>query len=543
MTDPKRTQKENRHPSPHLPKHSLDVSTAERDKIVEALLISESRLSDILNIVHEAIISVDDNQTIILFNSGAEAIFGYSADEVVGKPLDILMPAAFANKHRQHVANFGAAPERSRLMGGRQTIMGRRKDGSTFPAEASISKLESPHRLFTVVLRDITNRQQAQREREYLIEQLRALDDATRAITAELSLKQVLQTIANTAQSLMKVEIAALGVHDEDEYFSRFVTAGIEPEIAETLEASAYGRKLLGPLFYRGRPVIINDIPSVIGVTVPPADIPPIHSLLGVPISAKGKLIGALYLADKRNGMPFSSTDQRILERLAVHAAIAIKNAEAYEQTQRLAILEERERFAQDLHDGIIQSIYAVGLMLDQAKADIPPEYAVARQQIDLTLNSLASVIEDIRTYIFDLRPQAIKDDGLVNRLMGLISEVRANTNIPIDADIEPDVCEHISSEQATHLFHICHEALSNAVRHAHPSHISVRLTRANGVVKLKVSDDGIGFVMPSTVKPGHRGLANMRSRAFQVGARMEIQSIPNKGTHVTVTMKGRRGS
>ncbi len=518
----------------------IDVTTAARDKIVEALLVSEARLSDILNIVHEAIISVDDNQTIILFNSGAEAIFGYSAAEVIGKPLDVLLPPQLAAKHRAHIADFGTEAERSRLMGNRQTIMGRRKDGSIFPAEASISKLERPHRLYTVVLRDITNRRRAQREREYLIEQLRALDDASRAITAELSLNQVLQTIANTAQSLMKVKIAALGVHDEDEYFSRFITAGIEPEIAEMFEASAYGRKLLGPLFYKGMPVIINEIPPVIGGTVAPIDTPPMESLLGVPIAAKGKLIGALYLADKLDGEPFTETDRRILERLAVHAAIAIKNAEAYEQTQRLAILEERERFAQDLHDGIIQSIYAVGLMLDQAKADIPPEHETARQQIDLTLNSLAGVIEDIRAYIFDLRPQAIKDDGLTNRLMGLIREVRANTHIPIEAEIDPDVCEHISSEQATHLFHICHEALSNAVRHAHPSHITIQLKRKDNVVVLKVSDDGVGFVMPSTVKPGHRGLANMRSRAFQTGARMEIQSIPNKGTQVIVTVKGR---
>lgn len=527
--------------NPHQPANRLDVITAERDKIVEALLVSEARLSDILNIVHEAIISVDDNQTIVLFNSGAETIFGYSADEVIGQSLEILMPKKYAARHREHVANFGESPERSRLMGARQTILGRRKDGSTFTAEASISKLESPYRLYTVVLRDITQRQQVQREREHLIEQLRALDEATRAITAELSLKQVLQTIANTAQSLMKVKFAALGVHDEDNYFSRFITAGIEPEIAETIEASAYGRKLLGPLFYKGKPIIVNGIPLTIGGTVRPAEIPPIETLLGVPIAVKSKLIGALYLADKENGEPFTATDQRILERLAIHAAIAIKNAEAYEQTQRLAILEERERFAQDLHDGIIQSIYAVGLMLDQAKADIPPEYETAHHQIDVTLNSLAGVIKDIRTYIFDLRPQAITDDGLANRLTGLISEVRANTNIPIEAEIDPDICEHISNEQATHLFHICHEALSNAVRHARPSHITVRLSWKNGMAQLKVSDDGIGFVLPSTVKPGHRGLANMRSRAFQVGARMEIQSIPKKGTHVTVTVKGRR--
>ncbi len=516
-----------------------DLHRAERSQVIEALLVSETRLADVLNMAHEAIISIDAEQRIILFNKGAETIFGYNADEILGQPLDVLLPEDSAHTHRQYLVEFAAAPEMSRLMSERRPIHGRRKDGSIFPAEASISKLDNP-RIFTVVLRDVTNRYRAQQEREYLIQQLRALDDATRAITAQLSLEQVLQTIANTAQSLMNVHIAALGVHDEDEYFSQFITAGTTPKVAEAFEASAYGRKLMGRLFYKGEPVMLNRISTPTGETGLPADFPPIRNLLGVPIAAKGQLIGALYLANRKYGEAFTDTDQLILQRLAVHAAIAIENARAYEQTQRLAVLEERERFARDLHDGIIQSIYAVGLMLDQVKADIPAEFDAAQKQIALTLDNLARVIQDIRNYIFDLRPQAIKDNGLKNRLDGLIREVCANANIPIHAEIPTDIGEHLSDEQANHLFHICHEALANAVRHAEPSHITISLQRKEGVVTLNVADDGIGFVMPSKVKPGHRGLANMRSRAFQCGARMEIQSIPNKGTNVTVQLKER---
>lgn len=523
-----------------LSEKETDLRVAERDKVIEALLVSETRLANVLNIAHEAIISIDSAQHIILFNKGAETIFGYNADEVIGQPLDVLLPADAVDAHQSHVTDFGTAPEVSRLMSERRPIRGLRKDGTEFPAEASISKLDAPL-IFTVVLRDVTARYQAQLEREYFIQQLRALDDATHAITAQLSLEQVLQTIANTAQSLMDVHIAALGVHDEDEYFSQFITAGTSREVAEAFETSAYGRKLLGPLFYKGRPILRNQMSIPSGETGLPSDFPPIHNLLGVPISSKGKLIGALYLANKKHDTPFTETDRLILQRLAIHAAIAIDNARAYEQTQRLAVLEERERFARDLHDGIIQSIYAVGLMLDQAKADIPADYQPAKKQIEVTLDNLARVIQDIRNYIFDLRPQAIKDTGLKNRMDGLIREVCANTKIPIRAIIPTDIGEHLSDDQSNHLFHICHEALSNAVRHAEPSHITVALRCENGVVTLNVTDNGIGFVMPSQVKSGHRGLANMRSRAFHCGARMEIQSIPNKGTTVTVQLKERK--
>ncbi|RME41277.1 MAG: PAS domain S-box protein, partial [Caldilineae bacterium] len=492
----------------------------------------------VLDIAPEAIISINEKQEIISFNKSATRIFGYQPDEVLGRPLDILLPERFVASHRQHVRDFEASAVNARLMGERQEIVGRRKDGTEFPAEASISKLRLDDRtIFTVILRDITQRKAAQAERERLIDQLRALNRAVSAITAELSLEQVLRQIVETARSLIQTRYAALGVHDGKEHFSRFITAGISDEMHLKIGPAPIGRGLLGPLIREGKAVLVNDIashPQAVGF---PEHHPHMRSLLGVPIVAKGKLIGALYLADKEDGSDFTPSDRELLEQLALHAATAIENARLYEQTQRLAILEERERFARDLHDGIIQSIYAVGLALDQAKTDIAAGGEAARQQIDLSLKSLARVIQDLRNYIFDLRPQALKHHGLKARLEGLIAEVRANTPLPISVEISPNLNAYLHEWQANHLFHICHEALSNAVRHARPGHITVHLTARDRMVTLSVEDDGIGFHPPATIRPGHRGLSNIQSRVAKLGATLTIDSAPGQGTRLTVQL------
>jgi signal transduction histidine kinase len=299
---------------------------------------------------------------------------------------------------------------------------------------------------------------------------------------------------------------------------------------------------LLGLLLHEGRSVIVNDIanhPSAGGF---PNHHPVMNSLLGVPIfSSKGALIGALYLADKEDGSDFVEADQQLTEMLAYHAAIAIENARLYEQTQRLAILEEQERFARDLHDGIIQSIYGVGLSLDNAKAAISPTNDAARQLINLSLKSLAQVITDVRNYIFDLRPQALKDKGLYARMHGLIKELQINSTFSIDSEIDANINHYLNESQASHIFHIAHEALANVIRHSKGRKIQLNLTRSNGFVTLLVKDDGVGFKPPTRIKHGHHGLANMQKRVSLLGgAKFDIDSSPNQGTRVMLTLPSR---
>jgi PAS domain S-box-containing protein len=500
---------------------------------------SQIRIASIVEIANEAIISTNEAQQIVIYNKGAERIFGYSADEAIGQPLDILLPKKFVNVHREHITEFAGSKATVRMMGDRQEISGRRKNGEEFPAEASISKLEvNGERIFTVFLRDITKRKQAEKERERLINELRALNEAARAISSELSLEQVLHKIAEAAQALVRVKYVALGVRDSQGNFSHFITAGINQEDYAKIGPLPSGRGLLGLLLHEGKSLIVNDIvnhPISVGF---PNHHPVMRSLLGVPIfSKKGALIGALYLADKQDGSEFVEADQQLIERLAYHAAIAIENARLYEQTQRLAILEEQERFARDLHDGIIQSIYGVGLSLDSAKAAISRTNDTARQQIDLSLKNLAQVITGVRNYIFDLRPQALKDKGLYARMQGLIKELQINTLLTIEADIDPDINTYLNESQASHVFHIAHEALANVVRHSKARKLRLTLVKNKKVITLLIEDDGIGFEPPTQIEHGHHGLANVKERASLLRATFNIDSAPDQGTRFTLTL------
>jgi PAS domain S-box-containing protein len=502
----------------------------------------QSILTAILDIANEAIISIDESQRIILFNKGAEKIFGYSADEALGQPLDILLPERFVTRHQQHIQQFTKAAVMTRLMGERrEEIYGRTKSGQEFPAEASISKIEQDGtRIFTVILRDITSRRQIEREREKLITELKALNEGARAITAELSVEQVLQTITHAAKALMKVRYVALGLHDGHGRMSRFITAGIDATDHAKIGPLPSGRGLLGLILHRGQSLIVNDISSHLSAVGFPEHHPIMHNLLGVPVFSKGNLVGALYLTDKEDGSDFTETDQQLVEMLALHAAIAIENARLYEQTERLAILEERERFARDLHDGIIQSIYAVGLALDQAKLDISPTNQAALSQIDVSLKSMARVIQDIRNYIFDLRPHALKYRGLTARLEGLIKELRVNTLLPIHVEISDDIERYLTEAQASHVFHICHEALANTARHARASQIWLQVIHKEDLITVHIEDNGIGFEYAPEVNPGHRGLTNIQSRALQLDANFNIDTAPRQGTRLTLTFRAR---
>lgn len=369
--------------------------------------------------------------------------------------------------------------------------------------------------------------------------QLKALSEATQAVTSELSLEQVLQRIAQAARTLINAKFAALGVHDGQGRLSRFITAGLDPAAHQKIGPLPTGLGLLGHFLHKGESLIVNDMahhPAAAGF---PKNHPIMNSLLGVPIFSKGELIGALYLSDKQDGSEFTETDQQLIEMLALHAATAIENAHLYEKTQRLAILEERERFARDLHDGIIQAIYGVGLLLDNAKALIPPENEAARDQIDVGLKSMAIIINDLRNYIFDLRPQASKSKGLYARLEGLIKELKVNTLLPIQVEIDPEINNYVTDLQASHIFHIAHEALSNAARHARPKKIALSLTRQDDILTLQVEDDGKGFELPDTVAHGHHGLANMYKRASILNANLHIESTSQHGTRLTLTLAG----
>ena len=368
--------------------------------------------------------------------------------------------------------------------------------------------------------------------------QLEALFEASMTITAELSIERVLLRIVDLARSLVGAQYAALGVPNAaGSALEKFVTSGMTPEAVSQIGHPPEGKGLLGLLLREPKPIRVRrlqDDPRATGVC---DHHPRMTSFLGVPIMSKGKLLGNLYLTDKIGAEEFSEQDEYLITMLAAQAAIAIENANLYKQVQRLAVLEERERIAMDLHDGIIQSIYAVGLMLEYAGLVFDEQPSEANKRLQEAISSLNEVIRDIRNYILDLRPQRFQNKNLSAGLVDLVRAFKANTFIAVDVQTVDRADADLTQEQSTGLFHIAQEALANIAKHARARYVILNLRRDGPGVVLSIHDDGRGFDV-STVKTytGH-GLRNMQERARTLGAQLRVESTPGQGTLIEVNL------
>ena len=328
--------------------------------------------------------------------------------------------------------------------------------------------------LFSVWIFAIVDNREAEIRRR--TEQLKALHAAALALTTELDLAVVLQKVVDLSRELVHARYGALGVLDEKGVsIQQFITSGITLAERARLAEPPQGRGLLGMIITEGTPIRIPQIKGHPRSAGFPPNHPQMHSLLGVPIKSKGRVIGDLYMTDRipdsdGNGerdTAFSREDQELLEMFGTQASIAIENAQLYRQTQQLAILQERERFGMDLHDGIIQSIYAIGLMLEDGQLRLPTEPEEANGRITRAIHDLNDVIRDIRNYILDLRPQRFQGRDLARGLDELARDLRANTFLNIRLCTDAVDASDLSAEQTVEILHILQETLTNVRKHA----------------------------------------------------------------------------
>jgi signal transduction histidine kinase len=374
-------------------------------------------------------------------------------------------------------------------------------------------------------------------------ERLVALEAATRAIAAELDIDRVLQLIVDRVRDLIGARFAALGIADGRGRIERFITSGISPEGRAAIGHVPQGHGLLGAIIREGHTIRAADIaadPRRFGF---PAHHPPMTSFLGSPVTVKGRSVGNLYLSDKEGGEAFSVDDERLVEMFAVHAAIAIENARLHDLVQRLAVVEERERIGKDLHDGIIQSIYAVGLSLEDVpelvdeEADRPD--AIAR--IDRAIDALNLVINDIRSYILRLRPALVGEDDPVEALARLGEEFGLHAVVDLEVDLEggAEALRRLPPDRWTDVLFIAREALSNVARHAGATRAALVLARDDDSLVLVVDDNGRGFDPALVAGPDtlgrHQGLTNMRDRATGMGGTFAIERPDGPGTRIIV--------
>ena len=364
-----------------------------------------------------------------------------------------------------------------------------------------------------------------------------AVDAATRAIAGILSVDEVLQVIVDQVRPLVGAKYAALGIVDAFGVIERFITSGLSDEDRTRIGNLPRGHGFLGLIIRENRSFRIPDInadPRRYGF---PPHHPPMTSFLGVPVTVKGRSVGNLYLTNKRDAAEFTEADQEIVESFARHAAIAIENARLHEQVQRLAIVDERERIGKDLHDGIIQSIYAVGLSLEDVPELIAEDPDEVVQRVERAIDTLHLTIRDIRNFILGLRPELLGGTTLAGGLVAIVEDFRHNSMIDVELDVGA-VVEEPADTVTSHLLGIVNEALSNVARHSGATRAWIEVAGDERGLTVTVRDNGRGFEPDAVVALGHQGLRNMRSRSADIRAIMEISSAEGQGTEVRIRLE-----
>ncbi len=370
--------------------------------------------------------------------------------------------------------------------------------------------------------------------------QLAALDQAVRGIGGVLDLDRVLQLITDRVRELVNARYAAIGIVDADGAIERFITSGVSSEERERIGDLPRGRGLLGLIIRENRPYRVPDIaehPERFGF---PPHHPVMHSFLGMPIRARGDVVGRLYLTNKVGATEFSEDDQGLVEMFALHAGIAIDNARLHSQVQRLAIVDERERISRDLHDGVIQAIYAQTLALDDVPELIDEDPGEAARRVDEAIEALNAVIRDLRNFIFGLRPVLLEGGSLVDGLEHLATELRRSAAVDVTVTAGGADVGDLPMETVADLLALTREALSNVARHASASQASISLRTTEDTLRLELTDDGRGFDALRDAERGHHGIGNMRARAEAIGATFEVHSRAGTGTRIIVVLPRR---
>ncbi len=291
-------------------------------------------------------------------------------------------------------------------------------------------------------------------------------------LASELSLEVVLQRIVELAVEITGARYGALGVLTPDhQAIEEFITVGVTAEERAAIGDPPVGHGVLGLLITDAEPIRLPDISAYPGSVGFPPHHPPMRSFLGAPVVARGNFFGNLYLTEKQQAPEFSDDDEMALTVLATQAGIAIENARLYGEAQhaqrelaRLELLDERERIAKELHDGVIQSLFAVGMSLQGTAAST--EDVGVTQRLEAAVEEIDGAIRDLRNYIFGLRPGILADRHLGQALDQIGREFQATTEVLTVVDVDANLAAEVAP-RAADLVQFTRESLSNVGRHA----------------------------------------------------------------------------
>jgi two-component system, NarL family, sensor histidine kinase DevS len=353
---------------------------------------------------------------------------------------------------------------------------------------------------------------------------LQQLLDAMLSIGSDLSPSTVLQRIIDSACKLVDARYGALGVLDDHGQLGELVTVGVDESTHEAVGRLPEFRGILGLLVKDPRPVRLRDVSEHPLAQGFPEGHPQMTSFLGVPVRGRDS-VGSLYMCDKQNAEEFTEDDERLAVALAATSGVAIDNTRLQARLENMAVLEDRERIARELHDNVIQRLFAAGMTL-QTTLPLSTRDEVTNR-ITRAVDEIDDTIRDIRRTIFALEAQSRR--GVRVDIFAHADAARETLGFTPELRLEGPIDSVVPDATTEHLLATLREALSNVAQHASASKVDVVVECGDDVL-LRVVDDGVG--LPDRVDQGS-GLRNMQRRALELGGSFSVRPGDRAGAVV----------
>jgi len=360
------------------------------------------------------------------------------------------------------------------------------------------------------------------------LESLYRADDELRR---HLHLDEVLQSLVNTAVELLHADKGSLMVWDEKrERLHARATHGFHPETVARMSFEP-GNGIAGKVALSGEPEIVEDTQLNERVTPFIIESEKLRALMQVPIKVAGEVFG-VFSADYLQPHRFTEKEKRLLMAFGQRAGLAIENARLYEREEQIAVMQERNHLARDLHDSVTQSLYGATLYAEVTSQLLKSgELEKAGENLQELKGMALEALAEMRLLIYELRPSVFEQEGLVAAIQTRLDAVEGRLGLETNFITEGEIS--LSPQVEEGLYRITQEALNNVIKHAHAKTVTVSLTQQEHLVSLEVADDGVGFDPVQACEAGCLGLHGMKERAQELGAEFEIISQLGQGAKV----------
>ncbi len=368
-------------------------------------------------------------------------------------------------------------------------------------------------------------------------QELAALYDVTAVASASLNLDDVLEQSLDRVLEVMGCTIGTIHLLDEESQQLEMATwRNVPAGLRARTSRLAVGEGIAGQIVAQKEPIVLSDMvhdPRALPDAA--VHVTGLHAYLGVPMRAKGEVVGVLSVVGSETRQ-FTVEETALMVSIGDQVGVAVENARLYRQAEELAVMQERQRLARELHDAVTQSVYSATLLAATGQRAVAAEDWAAVANFLVRLQTITGqALKELRLLVYELRPSALENAGLVEALQHRLDAVEARAGIQAQLLMDDDVM--LNDVQETALYRVAVEALNNALKHAAATAVSVRITHQNGAIALTVADDGRGFAATAVADKGGVGLHSMQERARQLGGELMIESEVGEGTAVILRL------